>query len=127
MLLARVAQGRQGSLGETMMAASRCPTATELASLLIGSLSEAEAPAFEVHVLHCGTCLEQLKVLERRPDTLAAMPVGDTQDDLSSSPVVADLIERLKGLRPTSSTSAGAVRGSAWSSLSAEDLTTPGY
>jgi len=83
------------------MPLATCPPPTNLERLFLGGLPEPDADALEQHVLECDTCLEQLKKLFHARETLAGVLRDDTPSDaVAARPVVADLMTKLKSLRP---------------------------
>jgi WD40 repeat protein len=92
-----------------MAAISACPDAPRLQQLLRGLVTDREAAPLEEHLVYCATCLQTLRSLPVE-DTLCetAGRVGwvEGRDPPSACPAVgaaatADLIRRLKALRPS--------------------------
>jgi serine/threonine protein kinase/WD40 repeat protein len=79
------------------MRVARCLAAAELEQLFLGGLPEGEAQAREEHVLGCAACLQALEALARTRDPLANLLGEKSRNEpLANSPVVADLMQRLK-------------------------------
>jgi hypothetical protein len=81
---------------------SACPDAPRLQQFLHGLVTDREAAPLEEHLEHCATCLQTLRSLPA-DDTLHEAAGGGS--GLGESPAVgaattADLIRRLKALRP---------------------------
>ncbi len=90
------------------MTTATCPSPAEVERLYLGGFPEEFAvEALEEHVLGCGSCFDKLKKLVRTNDTLVGVLNDNPRNDtFASSPLVADLKDKLKSLRPTAASAA---------------------